>query len=251
MVQKQPFTAPFSVDLSGHAAIVTGAGTGVARATALALGRAGCKVQVNDINPLNADSVAEEIIAAGGQAQAWQADIANRFQVSALIESARDAFGRVDILVNGASVLKTETFAKLDEWDWRRVMDVNVNGAFFATQLFGRVLADEGGGVIVNIATTPSPIKDAVSYVASKAALVGLTKQSAVDLAPFGVRVNAVCVANIPEENEADASAVPNNALQRHGTLQDASDVILFLCSDASRFITGQAIHVDGGEAFA
>ena len=143
----------FRVDLSGQTAIVTGAGADTGRATALALAEAGAAVVVNDMNPDRAERVAAEIEAAGGRALGWQADITNRFQAASLIETARDHFGRIHILVNAAGALNTTPVLRLDEWDWRRLIEVNLTGAFFCSQLLGRVMADEGGGVIVNIAS--------------------------------------------------------------------------------------------------
>jgi NAD(P)-dependent dehydrogenase (short-subunit alcohol dehydrogenase family) len=243
------WSAPFSVDLRGHAAIVTGAGADVGRAAALALARAGASVLVNDLNPDRPDEVAALIAEHGGRALAWQADVANRFQCASMIEAARDAFGKVDILVHAASVQRLGPFDALDEWDWRRVLDVNLTGAFFCTQLMGRVMAEEGGGVIVHIGAaagaglTPP---DGVSYTASKAGLIGLTRQSARELAPRGIRVNAVCPGNLDEEFGGAAQA--HNALGRLGTPDEIAEVVLFLCSDAARFLTGQALVVDGGE---
>ncbi len=239
----------FSVNLSGQAAIVTGAGADTGRAIALALAASGAAVVVNDLNPDRADNVAAEIIAAGGRALAWQADVANRFQVASLIEGGRDTFGRIHILINAAGAMKLGPASQLDEWDWRRLLDVNLTGAFFCTQLVGRVMADEGGGVIVNIAAAaghPNPLPDGVGYVASKSGLVGMTKQIAHEFAPLGIRVNAVCPGNILEYE--DVTAIPRNAQARWGTAEEVAGVALFLCSDAARFITGQAINVDGGE---
>lgn len=246
-----PLIAPFSVDLTGHAAIVTGAGDGVGKAVALALAAAGAAVLVNDLNPDRADKIADEITASGGRAVAWQADVANRFQVGSMIETARDNFGRITILVNAAGVIKAEPIEKIDEWDWRRVVDVNLTGAFFCTQLLGRVMADEGGGVIVNIGSIAGhgeTIPEGVSYVSTKAALIGLTQQAARELAPRGIRVNAICPGNLTEDSTASALAP---ALDRPGTIDEAAAVVLFLCSDASRYVTGQAINVDGGGAMA
>lgn len=243
------WSAPFTVDLRGHAAIVTGAGADVGRASALALARAGAAVLVNDLNPDRPDEVAALIAEHGGRALAWQADVANRFQCAAMIEAARDAFGPVDILVHAASVQRLGAFDTLDEWDWRRVLDVNLTGAFFCTQLMGRVMAQEGGGVIVHIGATAGAgltPPDGVSYTASKAGLIGLTRQSARELAPRGVRVNAVCPGNLDEE--FGGATQPSNALGRLGTPDEIADVVLFLCSDAARFLTGQAIVADGGE---
>jgi NAD(P)-dependent dehydrogenase (short-subunit alcohol dehydrogenase family) len=230
---------------------VTGAGAGVGRAVALALAKAGAAVFVNDLNPDRADTVADEIIALGGRASGWQADVSNRFQVGSLIEAARDQFGRVDILVNAASIYKVGPMSQLDEWDWRRIVDVNLTGAFFCTQLLSRVMADEGGGVIVNIAATaghPATLESGISYTATKAGVVGLTKQSARELAPQHIRVNAVCPGNLSDDDFGPPVA---NAQDRQGTAEEVASVVLFLCSDAASFITGQAINVDGGTVMA
>ncbi len=240
----------FTVDLSGQTAIVTGAGADVGRAIALTLAQAGASVVVNDLNPDRAEKVTQEIIDAGGKATAWQADVSNRFQVGSLVEAARDAYGRLHMVINAAGVFKGGPMPRFDEWDWRRVMEINLNSAFFVSQLAGRVMADEGGGIIVNVASTaghPNPIADGVGYVASKAGLIGLTKQCAREFAPLGIRVNAVCPGNIAEGEIPETP--PNNAQARYGTPEEIASVVLFLCSDAARFITGQAINVDGGES--
>ncbi|MBC8098294.1 MAG: SDR family oxidoreductase, partial [Armatimonadetes bacterium] len=163
-------------------------------------------------------------------------------------EHARERFGRVRLLVNAAGVYKAEPIANVDEWDWRRVIDVNLTGAFFMCQLLGRVLTDEGdGGAMVNIASAGG-LATGMGYSASKAGLIGMTRQAALEFAPHGIRVNAVCVGGIAEDDMPvlDLARIP---LGRVGTSDDIAAAVLYLCSDAAAFITGQTLTVDGGRS--
>jgi len=239
--------AHFTADFTGHSVIVTGAGSGIGEAIAMAFAQAGAKVLVNDLNPDRTERITEAIKAAGGEASPFQGDISNRFQAAALIETARDVFGTVNLFVNAAGIYKGEPIARIDEWDWRRQIEVNLTGAFFCTQLMGRVMADEGGGVIVHLASTAGhthTLPLGAGYVASKAGLIALTAQAARELAPVGVRVNAICAGSI---SEPDMPTEPHNMLNRMGEPEDIANAVLFLCSDAARFITGQTLVVDGG----
>jgi 3-oxoacyl-[acyl-carrier protein] reductase len=243
--------APFHVSLDGHTAIVTGAGADIGRATALSLARAGAAVCVNDVNPVTIDDVCDEIAASGGRAFPWQGDVSNRFQAAAMIEKTRDMYGRITILVNAASVHRDGPLDKLDEWDWRRILDINLTGTFFCTQLVSRPMGDDGGGCIINMGSTAGSLytlPDGISYVTSKAGVIGLTRQSARELAPLHIRVNAICPGNLQGDFDAELPA-PGNYLGRRGAFEDVAAAALFLCSDAARFITGQAIVVDGGSA--
>ena len=243
-----PPKADFRVDLRGRAAIVTGGGAGCGRSIALALAAAGAAVVVNDLNPDRAEAVRAEIAAGGGgacaKALACPGDVSNRFQAANLIERARDQFGRISLLVNAASAGPLERpLLWLDEWDWRRLLDVNLTGAFFCTQLLGRVMAEEGGGVILNVvfSTIPDPIPGTdrpdnsgrggggdAATAAARAGLLGLTQQSARELAPLGIRVNALCAATDADPAEVAALA-------------------LFLCSEAAATLNGQSLQVGAG----
>lgn len=243
----------FNFDFTGKTAIITGAGSGIGRAVAEALAKSGANVVLNDLNPDRIEALTSEINASGrGKAVGFVGDISNRFQVSALIERARDTFGQIHFMVNTAGIYKAEALTAIDEWDWRRQIEVNLTGTFFCTQLMSRVMADEGGGAIVNLASTaghPNPIEAGIGYVSSKAGIIGLTKQAAHELAPKNIRVNAICPAYI-DTPDMPLIENPQNAMKRNGTVDDVANVVLFLLSDAAQFITGQSINIDGGESY-
>jgi 3-oxoacyl-[acyl-carrier protein] reductase len=242
----------FQVDLRDKVALVTGAGAGNGEAIALALAKAGAHVGMNDINPDRLAKIEAQVQAEGVQTASFAGDITNRFQAATFIESSRDVLGsRIDILVNAVGIYKAQPFYKVDEWDWRRQIEIHIIGTFFMTQLVGRVMMDEGGGNIVNIASTashPNPLTEGVGYVTGKAGIIGMSKQAAREFAPHGIRVNTVCPAHI-REDDMPHNEQPSNALSTMGEPNDIANVTLFLVSDAARFITGQAINVDGGES--
>ena len=184
--------------LQNKVAIVTGAGRGTGAAIAQALAEAGACVAVNDLNPDRAERIAAAIRRAGYQATGVCADISNKFQCVHLVEATRREWGRLDILVNNAAVKPSSTILKMDEWAWQRCLDVNLKGTFFRSQLVGRVMADENqdrGGVIVNIASTAGfeiPLPGAAAYAASKAGMIGFSRECAREFASYDIRVSSV-----------------------------------------------------------
>jgi NAD(P)-dependent dehydrogenase (short-subunit alcohol dehydrogenase family) len=249
-------------EFEGKVVLVTGAGRGIGRAIAEAFAARGALVAANDVTPVNLDETVQRIRSSGGICKDFVYDVAGKMPVQAMIEQVREAWERIDILVNNAGVEPHASVLELDEWDWRRTLDVNLTGAFFTIQSVGRVMREQGGGVIVNIASIAGRahgLKDRSAYVASKMGLIGLTREAARELAAYNIRVNAVCPGVI--ETEMTAALRQDEAMLRkwledipQGRLGQVSDVVglvLFLCSDAAAYVTGQAINVDGGKVMS
>ena len=215
--------------LQNKVAIVTGAGGETGSAVALALAQAGARVVVNDVNPDRAERVATVIRQDGFEALAITADIANRFQSVNLIESAREQWERIDILVNNAAVQPVAPILKMDEWAWQRCFDVNLKGAFFMSQLVGRVMADENqerGGVIINIgaaAGDDAPASGFAAYAASKAGLATFSHECAREFSPYGIRVYTVQPETANDELIGEVSERVNGA-------PEIAKVVLRLC---------------------
>jgi NAD(P)-dependent dehydrogenase (short-subunit alcohol dehydrogenase family) len=186
--------------LVGKVALVTGAGRGAGAAMARTLAGAGARVCVSDLNPDRADQIAGEIVAAGGDAFACQADISNKFQAASVIEATRDRFGGLHILAHHAHVSPNEPFLTMDEWEWRRTLEVNLTGAFFCAQLAARVMSDEGGGLIA-IAVRPLEAIQAgqSAYAASQLGVIGLVGLLEIELARSKVRIETLPLGG-PEE---------------------------------------------------
>lgn len=246
-------------EFEGKVALVTGAGRGIGRAIAQALAARGAWVAANDITPINLDETVANIRALGGKTIDVVADVAKKMPVQMMITQVLEEWERIDILINNAGVEPHAPLLELDEWDWRRTIDVNLSGPFFTIQSVGRVMRQQGGGVIVNIGSIAGRaygLKDRSAYVASKMGLIGLTREAARELAAFNIRVNAVCPGVI--ETEMTAALRQNEAIlekwlldipsRRLGKPDDIVPVVLFLCSQSAAYVTGQAINVDGGK---
>jgi gluconate 5-dehydrogenase len=242
--------------------LVTGAGRGIGRALAQAFAAQGARLAANDITPVNLDETVAVIRAAGGQARPYLADVANKMAVQTMIEQVLDDWERIDILVNNAGVEPHASLLDLDEWDWRRALDVNLTGPFLLIQSAGRVMREQGGGVIVNIGSIAGRahgLKDRSAYVASKMGLVGLTREAARELAAYNIRVNAICPGVIETEMTAALRQNPEMVAKwleeipqgRLGRPQEVAGLALFLCSDAAAYLTGQAINLDGGKVMS
>jgi 3-oxoacyl-[acyl-carrier protein] reductase len=246
----------FTVDLSEKVALVTGAGRGIGRAIAGALAGSGAVVAVNDIDAASAERTAGEL---GRGARAFPADVGDPDAAARLVEDVAARYGRLDILVNNAGIEPKAPVLELSVGDWQRTLDVNLSAAFYTSQAAGRIMRAAGGGAIVNIASIAGhniPLPNRASYVASKAGLIGFTRECAREFAAYGIRVNAVCPGVIETEMTAESRS---NAAQlekwladipqgRLGQPPDVAGLVLFLCSDGAAYLTGQAINVDGGK---
>jgi NAD(P)-dependent dehydrogenase (short-subunit alcohol dehydrogenase family) len=181
-------------DFKGKVVLVTGAGKGSGRALALAFAKHGATVAANDLTPLNVEELVQEINAGGGNARAYIEDVAKKVGAQALAKAVEDDFGRIDILINHASVEPHSPLLDMDEWDWHRVLDVNLTGAFLMTQSVGRMMREQGGGVILNLITKAGRDENLMraAFLASMAGLEAFSGQAARELGPYGIRVHVV-----------------------------------------------------------
>jgi len=249
-------------DFKDQVVLITGAGRGIGRAIAAAFAQSGAAVAANDISPVNLDETVKRITQTGAKCRDYVCDIAKKMPVQAMLEQVRDDFEKIDILINNAGVEPHASILEMDEWDWRRTLDVNLSGAFFTMQSVGRLMRDQGGGAIVNIATIAGRahgLKNRAAYVASKTGLIGLTREAAREFAAYNIRVNAVCPGVIETEMTAAlrqdeamlAKWLEDIPLGRLGSVQDVVGLVLFLCSEHAAYMTGQAINVDGGKVMS
>jgi 3-oxoacyl-[acyl-carrier protein] reductase len=244
--------------LEGKVAIVTGAGRGIGRGIALTLAKAGATVIVNyNGSKQSADEVVSEIMNNGGNAEAIQCNVSDFNACAEFTKGVLDKYKRVDILVNNAGVTRDNLIMRMSEEDFDTVIDTNLKGAFNMIKHLSRNFIKQKSGKIINISSVSGVIGNAgqANYSASKAGVIGLTKSVAREFASRGINVNAVAPGFIDTDMTKnmtdDAKSQVNGMIPmgKMGTTSDIANLVLFLSSDNSNYITGQVICVDGGMA--
>ena len=247
------------MDLNNKIALITGAGSGIGKAIALEMAKAGANIAINDVTAEPAETTAHEVEALGSNTLSIPTDVSDSDQVDKMVQKSLDHFGQIDILVNNAGVYIPQDggFTAISNEAWHRILDVNLNGPFYCSRAVVKNMMDrKQGGKIINISSVQAEVAhfDASAYQPSKAAIVMLTRTLAVELAPYKINVNAIGPGAIasegmgaslaPEIIEAYRKRIPWGA---RGYTRDIGTVAAFLASEEARYITGQIIYVDGG----
>ncbi|NKX85725.1 3-oxoacyl-ACP reductase FabG [Nocardia coubleae] len=247
--------------MPSRTAFVTGAARGIGAATAARLAEDGCAVAVVDLDPAAAMEAAGKINAAGGTAIGIGCDVSDETQVADAVARTLADLGSLDVLVNNAGVLRDNLLFKMSVDDWDTVMSVHLRGAFLCSRAAQKHMVDNRSGAIVNTSSVSAlGNRGQANYAAAKAGIQGLTRTLAMELGPFGIRVNAVAPGFIATEMTAataermgvsaadlQAKTAEITPLRRVGTPADIANVVAFLASDDAGFVTGQTLYVDGG----
>ena len=243
------------MEVNDKVAIVTGGAQGIGKAIGLLLARKGADIAIADINAAQANATAKEIEGLGKRCLAVEADISQPAEAEKVSKATIDAFGKVDILVNNAGVTRDNLFLRMKEPEWDSVSAINLKSVFSCSKAVVRYMSKQRAGKIINIASVVGQMGNVgqANYAASKAGIIGLTKTLAQEFALRGINVNAVApgfietemTRSLPEKvKEEFLHRIP---FGRMGAPEEVADAVLFLASDASRYITGQVINVNGG----
>jgi meso-butanediol dehydrogenase/(S,S)-butanediol dehydrogenase/diacetyl reductase len=241
-------------------ALVTGGGSGIGRAVCLAFAREEADVGVADVSPEGAEATTQEVKRSGRKAVALRVDVADPASVQAMVNQAATALGRIDVLVNSAGVREIVPFLQLPFGEWQRVISINLTGTFLCSQAVAQYLVQQGrGGKIVNLASVAGlmAVPNRAAYVSSKHAVVGLTKEMAMELADKNIQVNAVApgvVRTSMTESYFDKPEIVEGLRKAHpagrwAQPEEIANLILFLASSEADFITGATFPIDGGFA--
>jgi 3-oxoacyl-[acyl-carrier protein] reductase len=243
------------LQLTGKVALVTGAAQGIGKAVALLLARNGADIVVSDINLEKAEETAKEIQAVGRKAIAIKVDVASLRDVERMVQAVIEHFGHIDILINNAGITRDKLILRMAEEDWDAVLNINLKGTFNCTKVVVRHMSKQRSGKIVSIASVVGEMGNAgqANYSASKAGVIGFTKTIAREFAQRGINVNAIAPGYIETPM---TEALPEKAkeelrrlipMERLGRPEDVAEAVLFLVSEASGYITGQVLNVNGG----
>ncbi|HOW73800.1 MAG TPA: SDR family oxidoreductase [Phycisphaerae bacterium] len=245
--------------MCGKVAVVTGAASGIGRASAIAFGQEGAKVVVSDIDAKGGDETVAKVMAAGGEALFAPCDVTNGAEVEALLKKTVAAYGRLDFAHNNAGIVASMgPTADCTEEDWDRTIRVNLKGVWLCMKHEIRQMLAQRGGVIVNTSSTAGVVgsKGASAYAAASHGIVGLTKTAALEYAEAGIRVNAICPGNtrtpmierVLEKNpQVEPQMIGRIPLRRMATPEEIAATVVWLCSDAAAFVTGHTLIADGG----
>ncbi|RJQ42434.1 MAG: SDR family oxidoreductase [Anaerolineaceae bacterium] len=249
------------MNFNSKVVLITGAGVGIGFATALNFGKLGAQIVLVDASLQKGQKAQETLQQSGYESQLMIADIQDSHQVKKCIGDVEQRWGRLDVLVNNAGIYIQGSVKEVSEEQWEHVLKVNLTGAFLFTKFALPLLMKSGGGVIINVASEAGlvGIKNQVAYNVSKAGLIGLTKSCAVDLAPFGIRVNSVCpgttdtplvqaaIRNAENPIEARHDLEKVRPLNRLGRPEEIASAIVYLASDEAGYATGSILSIDGG----